>query len=355
MFSLYYYTCYGGGYHLILPYAKMIADSTATIEPNNFTIISAVTREIPIKIDMRIDLNRIFTLLEFILNFDLVKTNKTVKKSLGSDPWKTLLNTIQQSIREIELENQTPLIKFPGVSFFTSITNDKRIKVITNVLLKQHKFKAIEDRKYRLFEKKPSSETIIEEIIPIIVSDEVKAIFVYPNIVDIPIEIQGKSIKKIKDKEKFLKIVSLDPGPSLHYFKKISAPNIVADDIFNIFDRKEKEKFFVIKQLDCQNTILENFIIYDYEILYKENNDFYSINMHFNKKKSINSEIFYEKIKTNLEKWFQNKNSYYIGLSTIKKTEKNKIHEEPAAPWQIQTNELVNYVWGKIQTKKIRK
>ncbi|MCK4517565.1 leucine-rich repeat domain-containing protein [Candidatus Babeliales bacterium] len=362
IFTLIYETCYGGGYHLVKPYLEEIYfkeqkyPAYVGIKPNNFVVVSALTRSAPGKgyIDVE-KIKDVFATLELILNYKHIYGYESLRKKLGKDPWEVLLGKVAQTMEnrrfvqtkdydmidseryfEIDrkkkiklrsLTSQTPLIKFPGISFFTSITRDNRILRLTNVLLQQHKIKLVRDEMGK-------SKTIEEER-PILIPSTTKAVFLYPNLIDVPVK-----FKVSRD----VKIVSLNPGPSMHYFSKsIDASLISSSDFISFFrsGAKEAAKAFAIKEVHCRDGVLKNVLIYDGDYLYRKNGRNYRNDKQLKSQQEFKDAIFM-KIKT-----WKEKSDFYIGTERfVSGIEGAKMFMslEPVLPWQTDAHKLLRRV-----------
>ncbi|MCK4517496.1 hypothetical protein KAT92_01875, partial [Candidatus Babeliales bacterium] len=336
-----YDTCYGGGPRLITPYSikkKQLQD----IKPVPFFIVSASTRATTSHAH-ETNYTKLFYQLEAILNYTELDSNQ--RSVFGHDPIDSLLKSIKTTIPVSNLTSNFPLIKFPGSKFFMSVRKDSRIKVITNVLVKQKK---LLDDPFFLNKHRKTTQQVVKNIV---VKEDVKSIFVFPNIIDVPVMINTKEPPFF---------VSLDPGHAMHFFKEINAPDIKESEIFDLFINKDKEykhretgKIFIIKKLTHgHDKVAYNNVVLDAEsggifyekdgYFYKKETDYYSyVNMKIVIGKTIqllNKNEFKKQITDFITNW-----------STSWK-ELFKTQLKGFAPWQTPREELIDYINEQLGT-----
>lgn len=249
VFFFFYDTCYGGGPHFVTPYLKEgkvikksfeereIREKELEYKKLPFTVVSKTTRGV-VSFYIKMDYKRIFETLNYLLNPKI--------EQLKGDSWANLLDVIKSDVRDKDLTQNYPMIKFAGMTSFYPIRSDKRIKFITNVLVQKTKLEKDKEKK------------------EIKVSGDVKTIFVYPNYIDIPIVIDGDVAPLI---------ISINPGPNFHCFDEIQVKKI--DDIYKVLDlfldSEEKDKLFVVKKLiyDGDKKITDMIVLRD-EIYYRD-------------------------------------------------------------------------------------
>ncbi|MFH1644109.1 MAG: leucine-rich repeat domain-containing protein [bacterium] len=298
-FFFYYDTCFGGGTNLVEAY-EIIKQSIIDVPLLKFMVVSGTTRSV---VSQVVDTNYfdLFLNLNELLNFFQLPPEE--QKNLGPDPINGLLKLVKNKIGKYILSSNFPLIKFPNSKFFISIRKNPRVFVINNVLLKKHQI-----------EKKE-----------IEIPKDVNILFVYPNIVDVPVKITGK---------KSPLIYSLDPGPTIHFFKEIVVENVKQFDPFDLiidyFKEEEEGKIFIVKEIISKDMTYKN-VVTDPEkedIFYKKNNFFYYNNYKIEEKNKMNENKFKKEITKAIE------NNFKISMELFK----------PFAPWQTDRKELVDYI-----------
>ncbi len=311
IFLFFYDTCFGGGSTLVNIY-KTMKESIADILPLKFMVISGTTRERSSH-SIFTDFSDLFNKLQNLLNFE--KLNKEQQEKIGSDPIDALLKIIKKNVIDQNLTIDIPLIKFPNTQFFISVRKDTRVKVINNVLVKKHQL----------------------EKTPIEIDEKIKAIFVYPNIIDVPINIKGSRIPQI---------VSLDPGATVHCFSKIKTKNSHNKLIQNLFSAKkekpewkEKGKIFIVKELiNGSDEYIDVVVNSESNVaFYKKYNFFYK--MQDESETFIKEDVFKKEITKILQK---NINLYYKNFPD------EEITYIPVAPWKTDPNKLINYINKKL-------
>jgi len=288
---LYYYTCFGGGYHLSAPYFKNIQSihkqnlKKINALDLNYTVIAAVTTDVGVAIyrsttflnnpDNLFLMNKLynqtwknkifegFPVHNDFLGFfkatnNFYKNKKITKKR--QDPFNvilshTLFNPKLREFKEVRhgllILNPIPSIRFPHSSFFTVPKLGEDIDIINYVKAKQIEL-----------EKKP-----------IILRKEIALI--YPFILPINIIIQRNDNKELPI------IISMGQGPSIQFISRIETQNSLNELLSKSFwsTPYAVPKYFVIKKLITQNknkslNIFQNIVIR----VYKDNNFFYGKN-----------------------------------------------------------------------------
>ena len=346
---LYYSTCYGGGYHTICPYYGL--HGNAGITPLNYTVAErAVTdaqcrgfyfgellfsreRQSHMKyplctapqcpeflklLRIPLDFNKFFAALHDTIQAKQDKYNTT---DSAKTSYKNILSYVSCPFEEQEKDEKfhqlvinTPLIRFAGSLFFQAMPIDARVFPLS-------------------YEFTKASELQAE---PIEVLNK-KGLLIYPSIIRTPIII----------KKTMPIILSMQPGPALHYIASIQADDITfvscIENIFRIGTRLNK--FIIIKKLQCKDGTLNDLVMRRYydshatlitEILLKRENRYQLIQNQYTR--SIKESIYKMRVNDILQEYDK---TYIAAAKASASLEKTL--QEPVSPWQYVRHALGLY------------
>jgi len=231
-------SCCAGGLNLLKMHLKHMQSVTGEkFEYINFPIIIGSLSDAPV-INLFTDLGCFFKEARSFFSKRGLKPAHWVK-----EPFKKMVTCI---IGEDPDLYSLSLICFPELEvkgipeFFRVIEVDKKVKVITYPYLIKHELKGV----------KPSRGGKIRLKKQPIKINNMKALLIYPSIVNVPLRIRGSKLPKV---------VSMIPGPASHYIKEIDAKTILFSRLIetlfssdSVIKSKHKKVFFIAK-LTCKN------------------------------------------------------------------------------------------------------